>query len=415
MLVRYPVLFFFTLLSAGTAFAQSPDTAHRVVYDYQTQRKILFGHNKINEYHSSVGAEYAFGWQTSKDPFFREGANRQGKEIRNVNTFYLKYAIMPKKGSWEYEVYGPHYEGIGVGYNTFFAKEALGNPVSVFLFQGAPLVTIFPRLSLDYEWKFGIATGWVPYDFETNPNNLFVGSRTTAFIGVGLNLNYEVIRNIRLKAGLELNHYSNGNTTLPNKSVNTVTPYVGLVYDFNSRRRQLTERVLKQRYPSHMQYEMMIYGGVSTVHIDTTNAPGMSPFPKRKYAFGGVEFAAVYRPGYRVAFGGAVDLSYNDAAGLSFVYDQGIAQFYSAPLYKKIYVGVAARVDYIMPFFTLSGKLGYDLFNHREGYNGFYQTIGLKVKVAGVTSLKVALKVNNFSMPEGIKIGIAIDFNKQNM
>ena len=414
MQIKYLLFSLFSAVASGSAYAQTSSAETNTLEVGRTSvKKDNFRQNKLREYHSALGAEYGFGWTPSDAPFFKEGLNNEGKVIRNVNSFYLKYAIVPKSGSWEREMYGLHYEGIGVGYNTFLAKEALGDPLSLFLFQGGTIVQILPRFSLDYEWKFGIATGWVPYDAETNPNNGFIGSRTTALISFGANLNYEVIRNIRLKAGIAFNHYSNGNTKLPNGGINTAMPYVGLVYDFNSRRRRLTDRVVREKYTPGMQYDLMFYGGVRQLVRDDSGMQGTSPFSRRNFLIGGAQFAALYRSGYRLAFGGALDLAFDESAGVAFYKDKGVMVFDPVPARKRIFMGLAARIDYIMPIFTVSGELGYDFFNHAEGYSGFYQTLALKMRIVKRTSLKVAWRIHDLDTSEGVRVGVSVDISKR--
>lgn len=59
---------------------------------------------------------------------------------------------------------------------TFGDKKQLGDPISFYVFQGARLPGLI-RLSLNYEWNFGLSAGWKPYDNDYNSYNGAVGSR----------------------------------------------------------------------------------------------------------------------------------------------------------------------------------------------------------------------------------------------
>ena len=72
---------------------------------------------------------------------------------------HLKYAFQFSKDSYLGRLYPHAYQGIGVSHNTFYNSAELGNPVAVYAFQGAPIVRLSSRLSLDYEWNFGASVG----------------------------------------------------------------------------------------------------------------------------------------------------------------------------------------------------------------------------------------------------------------
>ena len=57
------------------------------------------------------------------------------------------------------QLYPYAYQGIGVGYNTFGNVSELGNPVSVYVFQGSRLARLARNLTLNYEWNFGASFG----------------------------------------------------------------------------------------------------------------------------------------------------------------------------------------------------------------------------------------------------------------
>lgn len=119
--------------------------------------------------------------------------------------------------------------GIGVSYHTFFSPAELGNPVSVYAFQGSRIAQLSPRLSLDYEWNFGASFGWKKYDELSNPQNVLIGSKINAYINLGFLLNWQVHRYWKLTAGVDLTHFSNGNTHYPNGGLNVIGGRIGIV------------------------------------------------------------------------------------------------------------------------------------------------------------------------------------------
>lgn len=117
---------------------------------------------------------------------FLEGDNAQRQKIDRSLSLHLKYAFQFSKDSYLGRLYPHAYQGIGVSHNTFYNSAELGNPVAVYAFQGAPIVRLSSRLSLDYEWNFGASFGWKQYDEHSNWYNDAIGSKINAYINLGL-------------------------------------------------------------------------------------------------------------------------------------------------------------------------------------------------------------------------------------
>lgn len=95
--------------------------------------------------------------------FFR-GENELGKRLSASGSAHLQYSFSFPQSSRFGKTYPTAYQGIGLAWNTFFDQKEIGSPAAVYVFQGARLASIAPRLSLDYEWNFGVSFGWHPYD-----------------------------------------------------------------------------------------------------------------------------------------------------------------------------------------------------------------------------------------------------------
>ena len=123
---------------------------------------------------------------------FLQGDNAQQKKIDQSLSFHFKYAFRFSKESNLGRLFPHTYQGIGISYHTFFSPAELGNPVSVYAFQGSRIAQLSPRLSFDYEWNFGASFGWKKYDELSNPQNVLIGSKINAYINLGFLLNWQV-------------------------------------------------------------------------------------------------------------------------------------------------------------------------------------------------------------------------------
>ena len=146
-------------------------------------------------------------------------------------TFTLKYAFMNRDEVRPGSIHHGAYQGVGVARHEF--NRWLSNPISVFLFQGAPVVNLSRRLSLNYEWNLGMAFGWNAFDEETNPENKVIGSKITAYLDVDFYIRWMLSRHLDFNAGVSLSHFSNGNTAYPNMGLNTGGIRLGLAYYVN--------------------------------------------------------------------------------------------------------------------------------------------------------------------------------------
>lgn len=99
--------------------------------------------------------------------FLRE-TTTQGK---NNHSFagHVKYGFKFSPDSKLGRLYPHAIQGIGIGYNTFFNTEEIGNPIAVYVFQTSRIASVTPRLSFDYEWNFGASFGWKKFDEKTIP------------------------------------------------------------------------------------------------------------------------------------------------------------------------------------------------------------------------------------------------------
>lgn len=149
------------------------------------EAQTIIGQRNDSVSHSLIRHQLGFdirpGYIVSTHSFL-QGDNMQQKKIDQSLSFHLKYAFRFSKESNLGRLFPHTYQGIGVSYQTFFSPVELGNPVSVYAFQGSRIAQLSPRLSLDYEWNFGASFGWRKYDELSNPQNVLIGSKINAYI-----------------------------------------------------------------------------------------------------------------------------------------------------------------------------------------------------------------------------------------
>lgn len=328
---------------------------------------------------------------------------------------HLKYSFSYSDATRMGRLYPGAYQGIGVGATTFFADGLTGTPVSAYLFQGAPIVRLAKGLTFDYEWNFGASFGWKEYNSHNNPINLIVGSSMNAYINLGFMLRYRLSANWGLTAGIDLTHYSNGNTALPNPGVNTLGGRVGVTYTINGDSRTgigtLADNTGFEPMKPHFSYDLVLYGAVRKKVADIYSGPEELP---GLFGIAGINFAPMYNFNRFLRAGVSLDVQYDESSDLKDYWVEGTPsgdlKFYRPPFFHQVSWGLSARGELVMPIFSINAGLGYNLLGNTDAKN-FYQVLALKIHLTRSFFLHVGYQLNSFKNPNNLMIGVGYRFH----
>ena len=347
------------------------------------------------------------------NPFLR-GENERWKPIKTSFAVHLKYSFKFRPNTCADRIYGGAYQGFGLAATTFGDKKQLGDPITFYLFQGARLARFNPRLSLNYEWNFGISAGWKPYDNDYNSYNGAVGSRMNAYLTAGIYLNWAFSRYFDLIIGGDFTHFSNGNTKFPNAGVNTTGAKIGLVYNFNREEADLTKPLvtpLIPRFPRHVSYDLVMFGSWRRkgVYIDD----GRQIASPGSYPVAGFNFAPMYNLNYKFRFGVSLDGVYDGSANVYIEDDMdnvNVRRFCTPEVKHQLALGLSGRAEYVMPYFTINVGLGSNVLGNGD-LKGLYQVFALKVNITRSSFLHIGYNLQNFQTPNYLMLGLGIRFH----
>lgn len=346
---------------------------------------------------------------------FLEGDNENWKPIRNSFSAHLRYAFQFHPQTVTDRIYGGVYQGIGLAYYTFGERKQLGNPLALYFFQGARIAQINPRLSVNYEWNFGLSSGWKPYDDIENPYNAIIGSRINAYLNTNFYLNWVLSPEFDLTSGITLTHFSNGNTKFPNAGLNTVGLKVGLVYNFNRKEDCLSKPLFQPpapSFPRHISYDLVLFGSWRRKGVAIGDMQIASP---DAYTVLGFNFAPMYNLGYKLRVGASLDGVYDESANVytpGYSYDS-YQEFVKPPLHKQLSLGLSGRVEYVMPYFTVGIGLGANVLHGGGDLKALYQTLSLKVEVTRNSFINIGYCLHDFHYPNFLMLGIGYRFNNK--
>lgn len=337
------------------------------------------------------------------------GLNPEGRTMNHAFTANLKYAFMARPGSEEARIYKDCYQGVGVALHRF--NPQLGNPVSAYVFQGAKIAGLSRRLSLNYEWNFGMAFGWKPYNQETNPDNRVIGSKATAYINLGFYLKYFVSKHLDIYAGASVSHFSNGNTSYPNAGLNTLGGRIGLAYYVN--RPGLSEAVGKSRIPEYKRrvyYDLIVFGAWRKRGRMTEYGGYMLP---GTYSVFGFNFNPMVGLNHWVSVGASLDGLLDRSANL-LKDDDGIGgdTGKKPPISDQMALGLSARAELTMLYFAINVGIGTNVVNRKGDFRGIYEILALKIKLTKRMMLHIGYELNKFKEPNHLMLGAGWRFGK---
>lgn len=373
----------------------------------ENSRSRLFSHQ--------IGVDIGQGRLLSPKFFFREVAEAGEELKKGAQSIHLKYSFSLSPETPGNLIFAHTYQGIGIGYQKFDAGSIFGNPFLVYLFQHSRLFGLSRKVSLDYEWNFGVATGWNPYSYPENPINSIIGSKVNAYINLGVYLNWDLSDQWSLIGGVDVTHFSNGNTDYPNAGLNMGGFRMGTVYAFTPKDKKWKEGApayFEPQFPKHWSYDLVLFGSWRKKGVDFFGERVVSPY---KYTVLGGYFAPFYNFTYRFRAGLSVDALYDGSANVyTEDYIIGTEQpFFKPNETKQMALGTSVRGEYVMPLFAISLGVGTHVLHGGGDLKGTYQSLALKVRTTKNTFLHIGYNLKDFKEPNYLMLGLGYRFNNQ--
>jgi hypothetical protein len=377
--------------------------------------------NAAPRYLHRIGSALRGGWVPPSNRFVK-GENLKGKKIDQTYGVHLKYSFQAAPGTIRDRIYGAAYQGIGLGGYTFLNQWEVGDPLLFYIFQGARIGCLNPKLSVNYEWQFGLSSGWHPRSDE-NFQNIAIGSSVNAYLGGNVYLNWTVVPQLDLTGGVSVMHFSNGNTRLPNAGINGVMLTVGATAYFNRQSEDSpavpSAASLRSTFQRHFSHDLLLFGSVRRkgLRLEYT---GKTLLSTQNFNVWGASWATMYNFDYRFRAGMSLDGVYDASANIRYDLDAAISEddsnsppYLTPPVRQQMALGASLRGDFVMPYFTVSAGLGYSFLASGDDLASFYQTLALKVDITRQTYLNIGYRLKRFRTPNFLMLGLGLRFNNQ--
>lgn len=357
-------------------------------------------------YNHSLSVDFRPQWVIPTNDFIKNS------DINSALGGDLKYSFSFSPDSFYGRNYPAARQGIGLGYTGIANGSKLGKPINLYLFQNVPIAKLSSRLSLIYEWNFGLSTNWNPYDPDKNPDNGAIGSKTNAYINLGLLLRYRLNRNVDITAGIDGTHYSNGNTTIPNAGANFAGIKVGFSYTFDSQR-EVPLPVDKDKFERGMGYDLTVYGAARRRAFFSDSSHEYL-YARGLFGVLGLNFAPMYGFSRYFRAGVSLDAQYDESANILNHRVEGTPdddmKFYRPPFKEQIAVGLSLRAELVMPIFSINVGIGRNIICDGKDTDIFYQTLTLKAYLWRNAFLNIGYQLNDFHEPNNLMLGFGYSF-----
>lgn len=222
----------------------------------------------------------------------------------------------------------------------------LGSPITLYLFQNSIIAKLSPRLSLDYEWNFGTSLVWKRYDKEHNSYNIAVGSKMNAYLKLGFIQNWQMAPQWSMRIGIDMTHFSNGNTKFPNSGVNIFGARIRVVRTFGNEKNNSPSASLQKVYGnptegSVMIYDLILFGATRKRAMINNETHHMIP---GSFGIIGLNFNPMYRLNRYFMTVASLDLQYDESANLSSHFAGGSSE---NPRFSDLHLGSSSLLVYL--------------------------------------------------------------------
>ena len=161
-------------------------------------------------------------------------------------------------------------------------------------------------------------------------------------------------------------------------------------------------------------WDLTLYGAWKKKGVDTEIGAYALP---GTYGVVGFTLNPLYHVNHWLNVGASLDGSYDGSANME-INPQALKEPYwrgsdddihSAPWYQKVALGISARTEFVMPYFTINFGIGHNFVNAgTNDLEGFYEILALKINVMRQAYLHIGYSLYEFYYPNNLMLGIGL-------
>jgi hypothetical protein len=291
---------------------------------------------------------------------------------------------------------------------SYFDHQRTGTPLAIYIFQGANIANLTPRLAIGYEWNLGFSWGWHP--------NEAMNSRCNVLINVAIPFTWHVAPHWMLSLTPDYTHFSNGDTSFSNSGSNLFGVRLGATYLFSEEHTTtLARRFIapsnvwsKRSLAKRMTYDIVAYGGW---RADRFMDGSMFYVINKALPLGGINIQPTYHLNDYFALGASLDLQLDSSLNLydATMDEAGNTLSYTRPsLWQQMEAGISLRGEISAPIFTVGVGFGVNMLNTGYDASLLYTTFSLKARITRRLFLYIGYRFNSTQYTHNLMYGLGI-------
>lgn len=300
--------------------------------------------------------------------------------------FRLEYAQVDTRPEWSH-AYGMPRFGMALDIFNYQNQTQLGQSL-------AATIYLEPRLFQRFRFRLGsgLVYNFHPFNLESNPGNLMLGSRFALVMHGQINYYQPISPYYQLVAGWGITHFSNGAYTQPNMGINIIYGQIGLIRQWVTPVQSFSE--ISQPQSAYQRLSIQAWGSLSLVE--------KLPVGGQKFPVYQASLRASWRKGRKSSLAMAIDYGYNQSRAKLI---EEKPRF--GPSEGRI--GLVISHELHISRVSLMTDVGYYVVKRQTIDPAFYQRYGFRYYVKKELFLVSQLKVHR-SKAECFEFGLGFTF-----
>lgn len=374
----------FTLLGGGNAKAATP--IRRDSISHRLSMEVRPAYNVVSHY-----------------------ALRGDDPVNSAASLHLRYAFSFNDQSEIGKRFPTVYQGIGLGTYTFFHPEITGQPITLYILQGAHIADR-KNITLGYEWNFGLSWHWTP--------NEAMNSKWNIMVNVALPVSWHISPKWELSLTPDFTHLSNGDTHFSNSGANLFGVRLGITRHFNNHNEHIqakeyikpSEELQDKDIKGHLSHDIILYGGWRADRF----IDGYEFVVIDKPLFiDGFQYHQLYHFNRHFALGASLDIQTDSSLNLhDAVFDENgkLVSYEHPPLLQQTECGLSLRCEITSPLFSVGAGLGVNIIGKGYDFSRIYTQYSLKHFIAQKMFIFVGYRFNSTQYTHNMMYGVGFRF-----
>ncbi len=326
---------------------------------------------------------------------FVKGVNKTGIPVNGYTAIDVRLGLQTLgKEEWQQRLNLPYF-GIGMYMSKLRNNEEIGYPDAIYFMFGGPFIKR-ENYTFNYEFSGGISFNWKPYNKNTNPYNVAIGSNSNCYIDLRLSYSQRISETVVLSGGIRFTHFSNGATAYPNKGINAFSPFIGVKHRLTNRllkRNRSVKRYIKDKPEFNVLFS---YGRKSVKDTETVNSQYVSLY--------NISVEYIRAATYSFKYGIIADIGIDQNKNLTVKRDD----IYTANFDKQMLLTLSAAVQFRAGNLAVQIELGTDILQPESNniLNRIHQKLGLRYYINNKAIIGVRIKAKQFSVANYIEWSI---------